>query len=132
MIFAAAPTPDSFESPVQGLTRTAHVPPATVLISHADFIACIDTCVQALADESIEAIDSSVVLQTVATQLRAWLDGDAQILETGLAIDFDQFDAAVLSAEERLPQAGAHAQARLLRASRVLAEAVYAGAGTRG
>jgi hypothetical protein len=123
MIFAAAPTPDSVASLIQSGPRTAHVPPATVLISRADFIACIDSCVQALAAESA---GSSAVLGTTTTQLRTWLDGDTQILETGAVIDLAQFDAAVLSAEERLPSVGAQAQASLLRASRALAEAVYA------
>jgi malate synthase len=92
-------------------------------VSKADFVGCVDRCVRLLI---AEPFPDKTNIRSAHTQLRSWLYGNAQSLEDGTPIDFALFDAAILSIEERLPQTGAHAQARLLHASRLLAETVYA------
>jgi hypothetical protein len=89
-------------------------------VSKADFVGCVDRCVRLLL------VAEKTNLRSAHTQLRSWLHGNAQSLEDGTPIDFALFDATILSIEERLPQTGPHAQARLLHASRLLAETVYA------
>ncbi len=90
------------------------IPAATVLIRRVDFLACIDTGVRAIL------ADPARVPPTLR-QLREWLDGDTQLLEDGIPVDHALFDAVLLGAAERLPE-----KSVVIRAARILAEAVYA------
>ncbi|MGH8122186.1 MAG: hypothetical protein ACREPT_05395 [Rudaea sp.] len=92
-------------------------------LTKADFVGCVDYCVRLLVAESRTA---TATFESAQARLRGWLHGKTQALDDGTPIDFVLFDAAILSIEERLPQSGAQGQARLLHASRLLAESVYA------
>lgn len=89
--------------------------------TRSDFAACIDRCVRSLiAATPAQAFDAAL------RRLRIWLRDDTATLADGTPIDFALFDETLLRIDERISQTGANNQAQLLRASRQLAESVYA------
>jgi len=89
--------------------------------TRSDFAACVDRCVRALIDGP-----QSVAL-AAQTQLSRWLGDEAIGLADGSPIDYALFDDAILSVQERVASAnGTSGLARLLRASREVAETIYA------
>ena len=89
--------------------------------TRSDFTACVDRCVRALIDGS-----QSAALAAQA-QLRRWLGDEAVRLADGSPIDHALFDDAILSVQDRVaPAAGAQGLGQLLRASRQVAETIYA------
>ncbi len=89
--------------------------------TRSDFAACVDRCVHALIDGP-----QSAALDEQA-QLRHWLGDEAITLADGSPIDYALFDDAILSVQERVaPTAGVQGLSQLLRASRQVAETIYA------
>jgi hypothetical protein len=92
-------------------------------VTRSDFSACVDRCVRALSGTATtlptRGADASFA------QLRRWLRGDL-VLADGTPIDLALFDEAILSVNERIAPANTNSLAQLLRASRRLAESIYA------
>jgi len=89
--------------------------------TRSDFAACVDRCVRALIDGSQSAAF------TAQTQLSRWLSDEAITLADGSPIDYALFDDAILSVQERVaPASGKQGLTGLLRASRQVAETIYA------
>ncbi len=116
-------TTRALDGPDAGLVSNVSRPKPVGPVRRADFVGCIDGCVHLLVAEPDAGLTR---IQAGQAQLRAWLHGHTQTLDDGTPIDFALFDAAILSIEERVPQRGAQAHVRLLHASRLLAESVYA------
>jgi len=96
------------------------IAPAGTPATRSDFAACVDRCVRALIDGP-----QSVAL-VAQTQLSRWLGDEAITLADGSPIDYALFDDAILSVQERVaPASGTLGLARLLRASRQVAETIY-------
>ena len=133
MAFAAAQAHDRWDA-AQTRNAAMHAVSASAVVTRAEFVACVDRCVRALlrqADASVATDASAPTIESMPgesapAQLRAWLNDSRRTLVDGTPIDFALFDATILSIEERLPPSDASAQNRLLRASRLLAESVYA------
>ncbi|MFT3790227.1 MAG: hypothetical protein QM741_03925 [Rudaea sp.] len=95
--------------------------PSGTPATRSDFAACVDRCVRALIDGRQSAALNA------QTQLSRWLGDDAVTLADGSPIDHALFDEAILSVQERVaPADGTPGLARLLRASREVAETIYA------
>jgi hypothetical protein len=96
------------------------IAPAGTPATRSDFAAFVDRCVRALIDGP-----QSVAL-AAQSQLSRWLGDEAITLADGSPIDYALFDDAILSVQERVaPASGTLGLARLLRASRQVAETIY-------
>ena len=134
MTLGSAPTQDKWDmaraldGPDAGLVSNLPKLNLADPVRRADFVGCVDGCVHLLvAEPDVGLTDARLTrIEAGQAQLRAWLHGQSQRLDDGTPIDFALFDAAILSIEERVPQRGPQAHMRLLHASRLLAESVYA------
>jgi len=134
MTLGSAPTHDQSDtarvlnSHDAGLMSSVSRPNLAGPLRRADFVGCVDGCVHLLVAEPDAGLTDArrTRIEAGQAQLRAWLHSQTQTLDDGTPIDFALFDAAILSIEERVPQRGPQAHVRLLHASRLLAESVYA------
>jgi hypothetical protein len=148
MAFAAAQANDRWDA-AQTRNAGGHAVSAPTTVTRAEFVACVDRCVRVLIRQADAATAmqadamhadtmhadtmhadmatvESMSSESAPAQLRAWLNDGKGTLADGTPVDFALFDATILSVEERLPPRDAAAQHRLLHASRLLAESVYA------
>ena len=102
--------------------RARFAPPAAdAPVTRPDFAACIDRCVRALI-----AAETAPMPQESLTRLRLWMKDGTATLADGTPINLALFDDAILSVGERISRTGARNPAQLLRATRRLAESIYA------
>lgn len=113
------------------------------LVRRADFVACVDACVDRLArdaDLSQSSLDHVSLDHWSLTKSSDWSSAsdaseltDLQnflrvggILDDGVSIDLALFDAVILTAAQRSACAARAGQTQQLRAARQLAEFIYA------
>jgi hypothetical protein len=133
MAFAAAQAHERWNA-AQTHDAATHAVGVSAAVTRAEFVACVDRCVGVLIRQADACVATkapaagidSIPSESAPAQLRAWLNDSKRTLADGTPIDFALFDATILSIEERLPPSDAYAQNRLLHASRLLAESVYA------
>ncbi|MBS0590878.1 MAG: hypothetical protein JSR65_09600 [Proteobacteria bacterium] len=106
-------------------TATSSIDPSTAFVgaptTRTDFTACVDACVRAML-----AASPAVIAQGAIEQLRCWLGDRQTCLADGTPLDHDLFDETLLGVEERIPHSHVATPRELLRATRRLAESIYA------
>ena len=101
------------------------------MVSRADFLLRIDSCVRYLAAliaglQPTPRDDESPAAERERVQLWHWLHGGNTFLDERTPVDFALFDDAIQRVGERLPRRGLPGQEHVLQAACLLAELTHA------
>lgn len=117
MAYSATPAIERQATPARVGADAADAP-----ATRSDFSACVDRCVRTL----IATARPLRPAEGAFAQLQRWLHDDGLTLADGTPVNYALFDETILSVNERIAPTSTRTLAQLLRASRRLAESIYA------